>query len=156
MSVIKTLARRERGAIGGLAELSVCIAVGAALTLGGLFLLFQGFTASANTTVCSQNEIYLGDAAVQSAADANGVFPADTTAITLTTAGFAGYLGSKPNDPANPTGSYSFTNTTANGLPSFTITCPGGHGNNSMRRFSGYSSTSTTINYNYQSGFTAS
>jgi hypothetical protein len=92
--------------------------------------------------IAAASEMYLGHSPMHT-------YPATQAVATATFTDGAGVnlLPSKLEDPADPTGTgtYSYTNTSANGLNSWIASCPGVHPASALQGLDGWKLTSTTI-----------
>lgn len=137
-----------------LLEMMVVVAIIAILAA----ILIPNFTharAQAATSACMGNlktiatafELYYTD----KQAYPSGSGTIDSTFVTGT---LSGYLGQPPEDPAAGTGKYyTYSSTTASGVSTYDLWCPGTHDATTLKSFAA-SSTDTTIKYDSTKGIT--
>ncbi len=142
-----------------LLEMMVVVAIIAILAA----ILIPNFTharAQAATSACMGNLKTIATAFELYYTDKQS-YPAGTnTAIDATATGsggiLAGYLGQPPEDPAAGAGRYyTFTSSTAGGVDSYAIWCPGAHDASTLTSVAA-SPTDTTLKYDSTKGVTTS
>ncbi len=142
--------RRERGAFDPVSIIAGITIIG--IMAGGAYAYWPQMYANAATAGCEQNLDGISQAAEMYLSTGKHTLPA-TQAVAATTfvSGGTNLLEKVPLDPADTTGTgtYTFTNNTANGVLSYVISCPGTHSPVSLQGLAGWKSTSTTI---YRSG----
>lgn len=147
--------RRERGAFDPVSIIAGVTIIG--LMSGAAYAYWPAMYAQGNVTSCEQNLDAISEAAEMYFAWARA-YPA-TGVVDGGMFLYKGQVnllrthsgGQGPVDPADPTGTahYTFTNSSANGLSSYIVSCPGTHSAMSLQGLPGWKSTSTTI---YRSG----
>ena len=150
----KTVAHRERGFT--LIELMVVVGIIAMLAL----VLIPNFINARNqaaTAACESNLNAIAVASEMFFADQQAYPATGTVTAALFTANGISYFKASPIDPSDPTrvGKYAFTNTTANGQPSYTVLCPGTHATNTLAKLTGYAQGQTKILYTGNSGLSS-
>ena len=110
--------------------LIVLVVIGAVAFLGyGSVQFYKQWSAR---TTCTGNLKTIAEA-VEGYDTVQGNYPASISAVTIAslepTGATQSSLGSLPQDPAAPNGSYSYTYTAGSGgtPPTYIIVCPGGH-----------------------------
>ena len=142
-----------------LLEMMVVVAIIAVLA-GILIPNFSRARSQAQTSACVGNEKIIATALELYFTDKQA-YPATSTVggsgNTFMTA-MSGYMNQTPIDPAaGSTGYYSYTNTSAGGVYSYNIDCPGVHDPNTLQAITGGASTTNThIKYDSQQGYTTS
>lgn len=142
-----------------LLEMMVVVAI-IAILAGVLIPNFARARSQAQTSACVGNEKIIATALELYFTDKQA-YPASSaiggTGSTFMSA-MAGYMDQTPIDPAAGSGAfYTYTNTSAGGVYSYNIDCPGVHDSKTLQAITGGSTTTNThIKYDSQQGFTTS
>lgn len=142
--------RRQRGAFDPVSIIAGITIIG--LMSGAAYAYWPAMYAQGNTSSCEQNLDGISQAAEMYMSTGKHTLPATgAVSATMFVSNGTNLLEKVPIDPADPTGAatYTFTNTSANGVMSYVIQCPGTHTAMSLQGLPGWKSTSSSI---YRSG----